>query len=88
MARQKSLHDIRKQYQRILSSGDWNRIAQASEIANRYERNIKNTPLHKAQSKQFHQAWVGARTPEVMALARAINNQKYSQRTYMGLSNG
>lgn len=88
MARKKSLNELREQYKRIIDSGDWNRIAKASEILTRYEKNIKKTESYKEANREIRGAWVNGRFNTVNSLASQALNQQYSQRTYMGLSNG
>ena len=52
MARKKSLNELREQYKRIIDSGDWNRIAKASEILTRYEKKHKeNRVLQRSEQR-------------------------------------
>lgn len=88
MARKKSLNDIKEQYTRIVSSGDWNRIAKASEITNRYISNISKTSAYKKQKEAFSNAYYSGRGEAARDMANQIGSSKYSRREYMGLANG
>lgn len=80
MARKKSVNDILDQYGRIYDgtiNSNSARLSRAYDIADRYIGNIRKA--QKTKQNMFYDR------EDVM---RRQNNIKYSQRTYMGLSNG
>ena len=93
MARKKSYYDIRNQANRIkkalaqrngvgnMTQADLNRYLRVSEIARVYAGNIESTKsFDKAERKETAREYV-------RGVSKAAS-RKYSQRTYMGMSNG
>lgn len=95
MARKKSIYDIRNQEQRIkraiadragnnvnnLSGGDLARYLRVGEIASTYRGNIAN-------SKSYQKAGRKETAREYVRGVAKSAQRKYSQSTYMGLTNG
>lgn len=93
MARKKSYYDIRNQANRIkkalaqrnsvgnMTSADLNRYMRVNEIAGTYLGNISSTKsFDKAERKETAHEYV-------KGVSKAAS-RKYSQRTYMGMTNG
>lgn len=83
----KSEKDIMYQYDRLTKRAMFSesRIKRIQEIADRYLKNISNTKQYQKDRDDFLNA------PTFAAKRQADyrqQNRKYSQRQYMGLSNG
>ena len=93
MARKKSVNDILGQYERISQSIEraqrsaqgarsqqlWSRNARATAAMDKYIDNIRGTKSQQSKMRMHYDR------EDVMG---RLNNIKYSQRTYMGMSNG
>lgn len=97
MARKKSLSDIERQISRIRAeaarralsgvnaSQNKKRMDKASEIGERYSNNIKTMRSYGNNFTKYDDA---EDSKKAQKYADRMDNRKYSQRTYMGLSNG
>lgn len=86
MARKKSLNELNEQIRRIsnLGTGSYKDIARRLKANRTYNRYVENIQ----RSKQFQQDWDAAKGAGLGARRSSIGERKYSQNTYMGLSNG
>lgn len=86
MARKKSLNELNAQIRRIANMGtgsykDIARRLRANRAYNRYVENIQRT-------RQFQQDWDKAEGTGLNVRRSTVGDRKYSQREYMGLTNG
>jgi hypothetical protein len=98
MARKKSAQDLFNQYQRIIKAGGWDNAAlsngrknmtprerRAWEAYKKYDDNITKT---KSYRNAMDKANNTANEKKLLNIAQKADSRKYSQRIYMGLSNG
>lgn len=88
MRRQKSIEDINNQANRLIRNAGSNQrlINRILETASRYNSNIRNTKSYK---NAFNKAMnASASTNVIMSNLKPAREKKYSQRTYMGATQG
>ncbi len=100
MARKKSVADIQAQRFRLLDlleergqerDAQGNLTARAKRItdtARRYMYNIRQTKSTKAANARLERLNEDTQLEEKRNAVRKMNRMQYSQRTYMGMSNG
>ena len=54
----------------------------------RYDRNMRNTKSHQRDFDTWAKSWHESERDKAAKLMDRMGNRQYSQRTYMGLSNG
>lgn len=88
MARKKSFYDLHAQMQRIKNSGaSMQRANRASDAYTRYVGNIINSKSFR-NARNRYENQIAAAPEELAEQRKRILGRKYSQSTYMGLSNG
>lgn len=90
MARKKSLQDMMSQMRRIALLANEKmsnpRVMRAKEAYTRYRKNIEKTDTWKKDYKNYFNAVMS--NGDDRKYLNIERNRKYSQNTYMGLSNG